>query len=59
MSNRKYAVGVDFGSESGRAVLVDVANGAELAAAVHPYGNGVIDETLPGTDIHLEPDWAL
>ncbi|HSH82452.1 MAG TPA: ribulokinase [Herpetosiphonaceae bacterium] len=59
MSNRKYAVGVDFGSESGRAVLVDVATGEELAAAVHPYSHGVIDETLPGTDIRLEPDWAL
>ncbi len=59
MRNRKYAVGVDFGSESGRAVLVDVANGEELAAAVHPYSHGVIDETLPGTDIRLEPDWAL
>jgi L-ribulokinase len=26
---------------------------------VHPYANGVIDEKLPGTDIRLEPDWAL
>jgi L-ribulokinase len=26
---------------------------------VHPYANGVIDERLPGTDIRLEPDWAL
>jgi len=23
------------------------------------YANGVIDEHLPGTDIRLEPDWAL
>jgi L-ribulokinase len=55
----KYAIGVDFGTESGRAVLVDVADGRELAAAVHPYANGVIDETLPGTDIRLPPEWAL
>ena len=59
MSRRTYAIGVDFGTESGRAVLVDVANGQEVATAVHPYANGVIDEHLPGTDIHLEPDWAL
>jgi L-ribulokinase len=59
MSNRKYAIGVDFGTESGRAVLVDVANGQEIAAAIHPYTNGVIDEKLPDTDIYLEPDWAL
>jgi L-ribulokinase len=29
MSKRKYAIGVDFGTESGRAVLVDVSNGGE------------------------------
>jgi L-ribulokinase len=40
-------------------LLVDVANGQEIAAAIHPYTNGVIDEKLPDTDIYLEPDWAL
>lgn len=59
MSKRKYSIGVDFGTESGRAVLVDVQNGKELATAIYPYKNGVIDETLPGTKIRLEPDWAL
>jgi L-ribulokinase len=59
MSKRKYAVGVDFGTESGRAVLVDVSNGKEIATAVYPYQNGVIDEMLPGSKIRLEPDWAL
>jgi L-ribulokinase len=55
----KYAIGVDFGTESGRAVIVNVSDGRELATAVHAYANGVIDEKLPGTDILLEPDWAL
>jgi len=59
MSEKKYAIGVDFGSESGRAVLVDVSNGQEVATAIHPYSNGVIDEKLPGTQIRLAPDWAL
>lgn len=55
----KYAIGVDFGTESGRAVLVDVSNGKEISTAVYTYSNGVIDERLPGTQIRLEPDWAL
>jgi len=61
MSKHKYAIGVDFGTESGRAVLVDVANGRELATAVYKYSHGVIDETLPveGRPVRLEPDWAL
>jgi L-ribulokinase len=55
----KYTIGVDFGTESGRAVLVDVSNGKEMATSVHPYLNSVIDEFLPGGKIRLEPDWAL
>jgi L-ribulokinase len=61
MGKRKYALGVDFGTESGRAVLVDVSNGRELATAVYKYSHGVIDEALPvdGKVVRLEPDWAL
>ncbi len=55
----KCVVGVDFVTISGRAVIVDVSNGKELATAVHEYCNGVIDVYLPGTNIRLEPDWAL
>ena len=45
-----YAIGIDFGTESGRAVLVDCADGRELGTAVHAYANGVIDERLPAPD---------
>jgi L-ribulokinase len=55
----KAAVGIDFGTESARAVLVDVANGRELATAVHRYSNGVIEGSLPDGGPELEPDWAL
>ncbi|WP_372664743.1 ribulokinase [Amycolatopsis kentuckyensis] len=52
-------VGVDFGTLSGRAVVVRVADGAELGSAVFEYPHGVLDETLPATGRALPPDWAL
>lgn len=55
----RYALGLDFGTESARAVLVDVATGETVATAVHPYADGVIDEALPGDQTPLPPDWAL
>jgi L-ribulokinase len=55
----RYALGVDFGTESGRTVLVDVTSGEELASAVYSYANGVIDVELPGSGERLPPEWAL
>lgn len=59
MTSGKATVGVDFGTESARAVLVDVENGRELATSVHRYASGVIDQRLPGSGAVLPPDWAL
>ncbi|HOP79605.1 MAG TPA: ribulokinase, partial [Armatimonadota bacterium] len=55
----KYSLGIDFGTLSGRAVLVDVENGREVAASVYEYSNAVIDDRLPETNEKLPPDWAL
>jgi len=57
--SKTYAIGVDYGTESGRALLVDIANGEEVATHVTPYPHGVIDEALPGSRTKLEHDWAL
>jgi L-ribulokinase len=54
-----YTIGIDYGTESGRAVVVDTTDGREVATAVHPYANGVIDEHLPGSSKPLPPEWAL
>jgi L-ribulokinase len=52
-------VGVDFGTLSGRALVVRVRDGAELGSAVHEYRHGVMDATLAATGEPLPPDWAL
>jgi L-ribulokinase len=61
MAGAAYSIGVDFGTESARALLVDVADGRALGAVVHPYRSGVIDERLPAPDddVALPLDWAL
>jgi L-ribulokinase len=57
----RYAVGIDFGTESARAVLIEVGLGREVSVAVFRYPNGVIDERLPldGEGVPLAADWAL
>ncbi|MFC6089932.1 ribulokinase [Saccharothrix lopnurensis] len=58
MASEPLVVGVDFGTLSGRAVVVRVRDGAELGTAVHDYGHGVLDRALPDGR-PLPPDWAL
>ena len=48
MSKEKFVLGIDYGTESGRVVVIRVRNGEEIASAVIPYPDGVIDEKLPG-----------
>jgi L-ribulokinase len=57
--DERYVVGVDFGSLSGRAVVVRVADGAELGSATHEYTHGVLDRVLPDGSTVLPPEWAL
>ena len=55
---KKYTIGIDFGTLSGRAVLVRVPDGTVVAEASLAYPHGVMDEALPdGTP--LPPKFAL
>lgn len=57
--SKKYAIGVDYSTESGRAVLVDLSNGDEIADHVTPYPHNVIDQDFPESGVRLGHDWAL
>ena len=52
-----HVIGVDFGTLSGRALVVRVGDGEELGEAEHAYAHGVISEELAGAP--LAPNWAL
>ena len=59
---RGAVVGVDFGTLSGRAVVVSVDDGSELGTAVQEYRHGVLDRRLDVDGRRgpaLPPDWAL
>jgi L-ribulokinase len=48
-----YTIGLDYGTNSVRAVLVNAANGRELAAAVHQYETGQDGIILDSADHNL------
>jgi L-ribulokinase len=59
-----YVIGVDYGTLSGRAVVVRVRDGKELGSGVFDYPHAVLTDTLPaelaGADAaRLPGDWAL
>ena len=58
-SSRRYVLGIDFGTLSGRALVVDAATGEEVSTAVHEYPHGSIEEHLPGGTDRLPPEFAL
>ncbi len=52
-------IGLDFGTESLRALLVNTGTGEEVAEAAARYEHGVIGESLPESGVSLGRDWAL
>lgn len=57
MSKQQYVIGVDFGTLSGRAVLVETAAGRVLGQKEYRYPHGVMTALPGGKD--LGPGWAL
>jgi len=54
----QFAIGLDYGTESGRVMLVRIEDGEEAAWSEVAYSHGAMDEKLPcGTP--LEQDWAV
>jgi L-ribulokinase len=58
-SGQDCVIGIDFGTLSGRAVVVRVSDGSELGSAVHEYPHAVIERELPASGERLPPQWAL
>ena len=55
---KKYVIGIDFGTLSGRAILVDAHTGKMIEESVLEYSHGVMTKALPdGTE--LSPMTAL
>ena len=54
--SEKYVVGIDYGTLSGRALIVRVSDGYEIATSVYEYPNAVIEDYLPGSSTKLPPD---
>ncbi len=58
MSQKKVSLGLDFSTESARALLVDIQTGDEIASVAANYKYGVIERKLP-SGVALEPETAL
>ena len=56
--HQKVALGLDFGTESVRALLVRL-DGGEVGSAIAKFKHGQITETLPTTEKRLPPHFAL
>lgn len=54
----RYIIGLDYGTESARGVLIEVETGRQVGSHVHPYRHGVMT-TAPLDGAPLPRGWAL
>lgn len=59
MGIKKYSMGIDYGTQSCRALLVDVETGVQVGSCEAAYPHGVMEEVLPDNMTKLDIDWAL
>lgn len=52
MINKRYVIGIDFGSDSARALLLDSANGTKLAEASSLYPRGGEKRNIVTKNLH-------
>jgi L-ribulokinase len=55
---KKYAIGIDFGTLSARALMIDAETGEEISVSVFEYPHKVMDDELPCGE-KLGNGWAL
>ena len=53
-----YLIGLDFGSESARGVLLEAGSGRVVGSLTHAYRHGVMSASLPDGEM-LARGWAL
>ena len=53
MAERKFAIGIDYGTNSVRALIVDIASGEEIGTCVYHYPSGDAGILLDPKDPHL------
>lgn len=54
---KKYTIGIDFGTLSARAVLLDLETGEEVSVSEYVYPHGIINETI--NDVKLDDSAAF
>ena len=55
----KFTIGIDFGTMSARALVVEVESGNELAVAEYNYPHAVMDTFFYDEETKLPEGWAL
>lgn len=58
-TQRRVVLGLDFGTLSCRALVVDADSSEELSSVAAPYRHGSMEEHLPGSKDRLPPEFAL